>query len=293
MSPLSKTDVKYLAAIEPFLADIQTFVAEHIRDGATMTAAVIHEQFVTGRDDCELCDLDSDSFIKGFRVAVRTGRITGIEGAKRAGYREVGGKTTVTKTAVDQTLESIEPYLEDLQAFVDLHIKGDVRMTAAVIYQKFSEDNECSLDEAEFVKAFRLALREGKITGLESAYRYGYKEAGAQSSSDDVEEGPSNGRGEVIIDNRRRLVALDKYNWAYQTRRESGKWGNDAYYSNAFQSLRGLARKLMDDELKQMPAFPVEKLEEKFTEAEKHLMELLREAMGGKDGSNEESSASA
>ena len=297
MTPLTKTEVKYLAAIEPFLPDLQAFVNKHIKGSSTMTAATVHEKFTASHDSC---NLDSKLFINGFRAAVRTGRITGIEGAKRAGYREKGAKVVSnTKTTANKTLDAIDPYLGDIQAFIDLRFDNDeVRMTAAVIYQKFSEDNECSLDEKEFVNAFRLALREGKLTGLESAYRFGYKKAGAQGSSprasssedDDVH---STGQGEVVIDDRRRLIALDKYNWAFQTRKDSGRWTTEAYYSNAFQALRGLARKLMDDELKHMPTFPLDQLEQKFTEAEDNLIKLLYEATGKNNGRNEKSSASS
>jgi hypothetical protein len=294
MTSLNKTQEKYLAAIEPYLADLQVFVSTHIKGSSTLTAAAVHEKFTASHE----CDLDSKLFINGFRVAVGTGRITGIEGAKRAGYREKGAKAVSnTKTTANKTLDDIAPYLEDIQAFIDLHFDNDeVRMTAAVIYQKFSTDNECSLDEKEFVNAFRLALREGKLTGLESAYRFGYKKAGAQGSSpraSSFNDDASTGQGEVVIDDRRRLIALDKYNWAFQTRKDSGRWNTESYYSNAFQALRGLARKLMDDELKHMPTFPLDQLEQKFTEAENNLMKLLHEATGGNNGRNEASSTSS
>ena len=290
MTQLTKTDEKYLALIEPHLGDLQAFVELHIHGSSTLTAAAIHEGFVAESN----CDLPADDFIKGFRVAVRVGKITGIESAKRAGYREKGAAPG--QSAADAALENIDPYLEDLQSFVDLHIQGDTRMTAAVIYQKFSAENKCELSEDDFVKAFRLALRENKIVGLESAYRFGYKRAGATSddaASGDDESVGNNGRGVVIIDDRRRLVALDKYNWGYQTRKDSGRWSTDGYYAHVFQALRGLARKLIDDELKNMESFPVDQLEQKFAEAESNLSVLLHKAMGGDNGRNEEPSTSA
>jgi hypothetical protein len=293
MTQLSKTDEKYLSMVEPHLGDIQAFVDLHIQGSSTLTAAAIHQGFTAETD----CDLSGDDFIKGFRIAVRIDKITGIESAKRAGYRRIGAAKG--QSAADAALESIVPYLDDLQSFVDLHIQGSTRMTAAVIYQKFSAENKCELSEDDFVKAFRLALRENKIVGLESAYRFGYKRAGAKpevsddSASAGDDKAGNNGRGEVVIDERRRLVALDKYNWAYQTRKDSGRWNNESYYSNAFQALRGLARKLMDDELKQMESFPVEQLEQKFSEAESNLMALLHKAIGRDDGRDEKPSASS
>lgn len=274
MTQLTKTDEKYLSAIEPYLEDLQKFVAENIRGTNTMTAGAVAEAFNS--------DLDAKTFVNGFRLAVRTGKITGIESAQRMGYRELGsgGKS---RSAADMALESIEPYIDDLQACVDLHIQGKTKMTAAVIYQKFTEENSCDLTEDEFVKAFRLALRENKITGLENAYRFGYKRAGAVAitNNSDVgdDENTEHDNAEVIIDDRRRVVALDRLNWGYQVRRDSGSWATEAYFTNTEMMIRGIARKLLDDELKIMDRFNIEELLNRLGEAEKRLTKLLTKAL--------------
>ena len=292
MSELTKTDEKLLALIAPFLKDIQAFVDKNIQGKNTLTAAGIGEKFTAENPKCKL---SNDVFVKAFRVAVHAEKITGIESAKRAGYRRIGATADEPATDADTVSSpSIEPYLEDLQAFVDLYIQGAERMTAAAIYQKFSAENKCALSEDEFVVAFRLAIKENKITGLESAYRWGYRRAGAQMFDENEEDETDS--CSIIIDSRRRVTAQDRYNWAYQVRNSSGKWVTEGYYSSAPGILRSLARKLMDDELKSMESFNVAQLEEKFGEAQTHLADLLKAAMNKikvPDVSNEEPVADA
>lgn len=277
MTQLTKTDEKYLEAIEPHLTGLQKFVSEKIRGANTMTAGAIAEAFESG--------LDEKTFINGFRLAVRLGKITGIESAQRMGYRELGSSGQ-SRNAADVTLEGIVPYLEDLQVFVDKHIQGNTRMTAAVIYAKFKAEKKCTLSEEDFVKAFRLALRENKITGLESAYRFGYKRAGTvvaseDSDGDDTEEKTGHENAEVIIDERRRVVALDRLNWGYQVRRDSGSWATEAYFSNTESVIRHIARKLLDDEMKSMGRFNVEEMLNRLQESEERITNLLVKAING------------
>ena len=274
MTELNKTDANSLALIEPFLSELQVYIEVNICDGNTMTAAAIHEGF---KEDVG-CDLDADDFVKGFRVAVRCGRITGIESAKRLGYRKIGD-TPKTHSANDAALDDIQPYLEGIQKFVSARIRGEVRMTAAVIYTKFKAEVGCELSEDEFIKSFRLAIREGKITGLESAYRFGYKEAsvGGSSSEDDSEEEEKTGHDvcSIIIDDRRRLVPLDRLNWAYQVRKDSGTWAIEAYFTNFQNALRCIARRLIDDEVRGFERFNLLAIEERINEAENRVTELL------------------
>jgi hypothetical protein len=277
MTQLTKTDEKFLEVIEPHLAGLQKFVAENIRGANTMTAAAIAEAFDSG--------LDAKTFINGFRLAVRTGKITGIESAQRSGYRELGSGGQ-SRSAADVALESITPYLENIQAFVDKHIQDSTRMTAAVIYTKFKAEKGCDLSEDEFVKAFRFALRENKIIGLESAYRFGYKRTGAvaiteDSDGDNEEEKTGHDNAEVIIDDRRRVVALDRLNWGYQVRRDSGTWATEAYFNNTELMIRSIARKLLDDELKGMNRFNLDELLERFQEAEDRITKLLVKTING------------
>lgn len=252
--------------------------ANIIEEDTAMTAAEVH----TGFCDTFDCELSADEFIKGFRVAVRAGKITGIESAKRLGYRKVGsaGKPSASKT--DPTLEAFTPYLSDVQEFVSANIKGDVRMTAAVIYNKFKLSNGCELTEDEFIKGFRYAIRDKKITGLESAYRFGYREAGSGkvTKEDGDSEAVKAGHDvcEIIIDDRRKVVALDRLNWGYQVRKDSGAWVTEAYFSNFYNGIRSVACKLMDDELKGSEQFPVDQLLEKMEEAESRITDLLLKA---------------
>lgn len=274
MTELNKTDANSLALIESLISDLQVYVEVNICDGNTMTAAAIYKGF---KEDVG-CELDEDDFVKGFRVAVRAGRITGIESAKRLGYRKIGD-TAKTHSANDDAMDIIEPYLEGIQKFVSARIRGEVRMTAAVIYKKFKAEVGCELSEDDFIKSFRLAIREGKITGLESAYRFGYKEAGVgvtkSDEGDDEEEKIGHDICEIVIDERRKLVALDRLNWALQVRRDTGTWVTEAYIPNMSSGLQILAKRLLDDELKGMNRFLLQDFVTHIHEAEKRITELL------------------
>ncbi len=111
-SELNVTDAKFLAQLKPFISTLQTFVKKNICNGNTMTAGAIFEAFSKESD----CKLDSESFVKGFRIAVRTGLIKGIESAKRAGFKKL--VLCITRSVNDDVLEYIAPYLDDLQLFV-------------------------------------------------------------------------------------------------------------------------------------------------------------------------------
>jgi hypothetical protein len=276
-SELNVTDAKSLAAIKPFIGALQTFVKKNICNGNTMTAGTIYEVFSKESK----CGLDSESFVKGFRVAVRVGLITGIESAKRAGYKEAG--TALMKSANDDVLEDIQPYLEGIQAFIDKHIQGDTRMTAAVIYEKFKKTVKCELSEEDFVKSFRLAIREGKIQGLESAYRFGYKRIGTKVVTDDDDGDDSEKTGhdicEVVIDERRKLVALDRHCWGLQVRRDTGSWATEAYFPNIKSGLEGVARRLLDDEMKGVSKFMLKDFISRIVDAEARITALLMQIM--------------
>lgn len=278
MAELNKTEKKYLARIEKYLEDIQAFIDLHVQGSNTMTAAEIADGFCKEND----CDLSNKDFVASFRVALREGKITGIQNAGRAGYRREG---THSKSKDDQ-LEDLALYLEDLQTFVDLYIQGENKMTAAAIYARFKKENGCELEEEAFIKAFRLAIKEDLITGLESAYRYGYKRIGTgtstNSSSSDDEDNTERTRGVIQLDENHRIVSLDRFCWAIQTRKESGLWMNEGYYGNSYNLIRGIARKLIDMELKTMDTFDADQLEAKFQEVETRLADLLNKAINQK-----------
>lgn len=79
-------------------------------------------------------------------------------------------------------MDTFKPYINAAQAFVDEHIGGRTTMTAKEITEGFfTAKINCAappITKAEFEKGFRLALREGLITGLAQAQRKGYKRAG-------------------------------------------------------------------------------------------------------------------
>ena len=80
----------------------------------------------------------------------------------------------------EKQLAVIKPYISEIQAFIDENIVGTVTMTGIVIAEKFfAKNSACLVSPNDFVKGFRLALREGLITGLEPAQSRGYKRAGA------------------------------------------------------------------------------------------------------------------
>jgi hypothetical protein len=85
-------------------------------------------------------------------------------------------------------LDTFKPFINAAQAFVDEHIVGNTTMTVKEITEGFMSPNwqagryhrfiGGSLTHSEFDKGFRLAIREGLITGLEAAQKKGYKRAG-------------------------------------------------------------------------------------------------------------------
>lgn len=273
MTELNVTEAKSLALVESFIADIQNYVDVNIGEGNAMTAAAVYEGFKSEAG----CDLGEEDFIKGFRAAVKTERITGIEGAKRAGYRRIGD--TLKPKSTEDVLELLEPYIAGIQAFVDKNIQGEVRMTAAVLFEKFSRTTKVNLSSDDFVKLFRIAIREDKIQGLESAYKFGYKRAGTKSviSDDDDTEEEKTGHDvcEIVIDERRKLIVLDRLNWALQVRRDTGTWATEAYIPNIPSGIHSLARRLMDDELKGLSKFALRDFASRVVEAENRITELL------------------
>lgn len=277
MTELNITEAKSLSLVEDFINDIQNYVDENIREGNAMTAADIYEGFKSKG----ICGLAKDDFIKGFRAGVKSNRIQGIEGAKGAGYRRIGD--TLKSKNTDDSLELFEPYIDGIQSFIDKNIQGEVKMTAAVIFDKFSRTTKVNISSDDFVKLFRLAIREGRIKGLESAYRFGYKRASAISETESVtsdntdneEEKTGHDNCEIIIDERRRLVGFDRFNWVLQVRRDTGTWANEAFIPKVMSGIKCLASRLMEDELKGLGKIELKDFVSKVTEAENHLVELL------------------
>jgi hypothetical protein len=276
MIELSKTDAKHLAVVEPYLETIQEFIDEHIKDGNAMTAAAIHEKY---RSEYETEDdiADVNDFVKGFRAAVRAGEITGIEGAQRLGYRRIGD-TVKTKTAIDTTLEQIETYIEDLQAFVDLYIKDGNKMTAAAIYERFKKECGCDLDEDVFVKGFRAALAKNKIQGIASAGRYGYKQIEHSDSADDADVSAPVG-AEICIGEDIKLSRMDKYNWVVMVRNSGDNWVRKGNYGSEPWAALHMAQRLLKTETDRNLPYDVKDLLKTVQEAHENLAKLLAEAL--------------
>ncbi len=284
---MNKYEAKHFELIEALIPSIQGFLDKNIVGDKAMTAAVIAEKFIKENK----CQISQDDFVTGFRLAVREGSLKGIVGVRKAGYRRTDAAHSTVK-AVDKTLGAFVPYVEKVQILIDKYVQGITKMTAAAIYHKFlAENGICDLDEEEFIKGFRLALHEGKLTGLCSAGRWGYKRGDSSSEEeedneeeDSPEEEEVHSKGcEVIIDDTHKLTALDDKNWGYQIRKASGIWSTVSYFGNSVAMVSSLARRMIDEQWKTSDSFDIHQLEQKLKEMEARITQLLRTAMGDRD----------
>lgn len=281
---LTKHDTKALETITPFLAKLQEFVNVNIIDTKTsgLTAAKVQEQFFQENSDVTLSPTD---FIYGFRIAVKTDSITGIEGVKKAGYRMIGFEKPVgTKEQADK-VNPLADVVEALQATVDKHIQGDNKMTAAMLFEKYAAENTCALSSKDFVDAFRGLIKDGKIVGLKNAYKAGYKrdngeeEVVASSSDNEVVDGPGKGKMEILITERLKAVAIDSRNWQLQRKGETGKWKKDGYCASTSDMCAILASKAFDDVFKSMDSFNIKDFAHMLELAEERIATCLEDAM--------------
>lgn len=294
MAILTKHQEKVLSSITPHINDIQKTIDKHLVGGRYMTAAVIIDTFKKENT----CEINHDTLVTAFRLAVGAGKITGIVGARRHGYKRIGCEASPSKSPEDKTdnaLALISPYLDNLQIWVDDRIQGEVRMTAAVIYKKFHSEKGCDLSEDDFIKQFRLAVKEGKLTGLESARKFGYKRAGENSDAEEATEetdisNKESDSCEIIIDNNRKLVASDRFNWSYAVKRGAG-WHVVAWFGATPGMVKSLVRKLIDEEFKNLESFHLAELPSKIDEVEDKLTNLLLKAMSRDTESKEEQDA--
>ncbi len=284
---MNKYEEKHFALIESLVPSIQAFLDKNIVGDRAMTAATIAEKFIKENKS----SISQDDFVTGFRIAVREGSLTGIVGVRKAGYRRIGAVAT-SVTAIDKSLSAFVPYVEKVQALIDKHIQGVTKMTAAAIYHKFLVENGiCDLDEENFIKGFRVAIRDKKLTGLCSAGRWGYQRGDAietdeEDNEDDElpeEEGVSSKGCEVVIDETRKLVALDDKNWGYQVRRNSGTWSTVAYFGNSMAMVSAVARRMIDEEWKMSDGFDISQVTHQLKDMEARITQLLRTAMGDRD----------
>jgi hypothetical protein len=81
---LSKAERVHAKHLEPYIDIVQKFVDDNITEGVAMPAKVVYAELASQ------VQLSEKDFIASFRVNVRCGRISGIEGARRWGYRCIG-----------------------------------------------------------------------------------------------------------------------------------------------------------------------------------------------------------
>jgi hypothetical protein len=284
---MNTTETKQLALIEQYIKATQKFLDENITDDKAMTSLAI----AMAMKDILNYIIPEEVFAAAFRLAVREGKITGIEGIKKIGYRRLNGAPKVKAPKVDHIAESFIPYIDKVQAFVDQKIQGETKMTAAVIYQKYRvTDKNCTLSENDFIQAFRQAIHDGKIKGLEGAKKAGYKRSNGQtpavtaptSAADRGDEVEVPWGCEIVIDDSHRIVALDDKNWGYQ-KRGTGAWANAAYFGNSIEMVHGIALRIVDDNLKLPDSIDISQFGKKIVEAESRIMERLRLAMVERD----------
>ena len=279
---LNKHDTKALETITPFLAKLQEFINVNIIDTKTsgMTAAKVQEKFYQENSDVTVSPSD---FIYGFRIAVKTDSITGIEGVKKAGYRMIGFEKSATKEAAPEKINALADVVEFVQATVDKYIVNDTKMTAAMLFEKYSADYGCSLSSEEFVNNFRGLIKDGKITGLKNAYRAGYRRDNGEeevASSSDNEVPQTKGKHmELMLTDRLKAVAIDSRNWQLQRKGESGKWKKDCYCSTTSNMFSTLANKAFDDEFKHMDSFSIKEFAERLELAEERIATCISDAM--------------
>jgi hypothetical protein len=189
-------------------------------------------------------------------------------------------------------LDEIKPFLSEIQAFVDKNIFASRKMTAGDFAEKFVA--QLKVDKSErpkrevFETAFRIAVRDGLITGIESGGRGsgGYRKIGTgpvavnkpkETTKDDGEEESSTKHSaEINISEHTRLVSADHRNWTLQVLRGSA-WANEAYFSNFRPMLESVTvRRIIDEELRNSGTFDINELEDKITSIEERIAGLLQ-----------------
>jgi hypothetical protein len=178
-------------------------------------------------------------------VLVRADKVTGIEGVRKVGYRRLkGAEASVPAKPVVQ-----EPEKTGFDKVLDEELKSP----------KFKAEYDEAVEE---IAAEQVA---------------------AEQVEEEVEESPSSTPtpnvstvGTIMIDECRRLVPLDKLNWSFQERKNSGIWVNKGYFVNYAEGLRAVAGKLMDDEIRAMPNFNLAEACSRIIAAENKIVDLLK-----------------
>lgn len=266
---LNDTQKEKLSLLDGHIDGLQKFVHERLKAGP-MTAAKILEIYSHENN----VDFLSDEHVDGFRIATQNSVVTGLKKAGRMGYKLEGSQNTPL------AIKNIEKHLDDIQKFVDDRIQGSVKMTCDAIFEAYKKENGWPLSEKAFTQGFRLAVKIGKITGLKGIKRFGYcRVPDNKIDYNDNELIPQDAPrvGAIIIDDNRRLVASD-LNWNYQVRKGNA-WSTEAYLTNAYSVALTVVRKLMDEELRNMPTFNINEFPSVVAKAEDRLTLLLQKAM--------------
>ena len=228
-SSLSKAELKYVQTMTPYLVAVQALVDDHIiRGNKPLTAVKFQEIFYKGN----ACNLPPEEFVMGFRVLVRVGKVTGIEGVRKVGYRKIKG--------AEASVSSAKPFVQEPES---------------VVVNEVDDFAEANYDTPR----------------NDSAPEEVYVEEEVSSTQDPIIPMV----GMIIIDEHRRLVPLDKLNWSFQERKNSG-WVNRGYFVNYAEGLRVIASKLMDDEIRAMPNCNLSEVNSRVQEAEKKIVDLLK-----------------
>lgn len=192
-----------------------------------------------------------------------------------------------------RSLNVIESFFSIIQEFVDKNIINNMSMTSSAIYKNLRK--EINVSEDDFVKGFRAAVKSGRITGIESAKKAGYRRIGSkkiiptaqENTTEEVYE-TSEGKSaipseqpscEIIIDDNHKLAVLDRHNWGYLKKKDSGNWYTEAYFATTKTMLKGVVQKIIDDQLKGLDPFPLTDLQNKIEQVENSLTDLLEKAI--------------
>lgn len=294
---MNKIEEQQLKLIESLLGDLQAFIDLYIVDGNTMTAPEIATKFVAENK----CNVTAGDLAIGFRLAIREGRLTGIEGARGVGFRRCDGNHV---SSAQKNVLAFVPVIPKLQAVIDKHIQGKNTLDADGIFKKFArEHGDCGLPKNTFIVQFRAAVHDGKITGIEGAGRAGYRRITAATAAKpkpavveptvtdpvtpeaqtiEVSEDDGSSKCEIVIDETRRIVALDDKNWAYQ-KKGGSSWMTTAYFNNCSNMVQSISRKMIEEKLKTLESFDFVDLEQKVREAELHLAGIIQQSMMERD----------
>ena len=138
--------------------------------------------------------------------------------------------------------ELLKDHIKTVQEFVDKNITNDNPMPAKDIFAGLSGRGHYAkingLSQDEFVNSLRINVKIGRICGIAPKRRWGYCR---------VDE--ADGKMTIPIGRKYRIYSVDNHNWALQ-KRNASNWISCAYWSRLDQALRGVARRMVNGELR-------------------------------------------